>query len=347
MRHLPGVLREQGVRHVDVLDSVGLPADLLDDPDNPIAYPAYGRLLEECARRTGSDLFLLRITDRACLEDFGLAGRSARCGGTAREGLQRFVAHFNLHSSATTIELVETGPFARLVYAIAEPGMGDTGLLQAGAMVVATRILQELCGPGWRPATVCLARRSPPDTRALRRLLGAPLQFDQPESAVHFESRWLDRRLPPLDPQVRRQVEAEVRTRQSETLANLPAMLRLLVRRELLLGRCSMERVARLLGLHRRTLDRHLQVTGCGYRQVLGTVKDEVARQLLRETDLPVHQIAVTLQFSSAANFATAFRGWTGMSPSEYRRCGGPRVSAREGGRTAEPDDLRSPLAEV
>jgi AraC-like DNA-binding protein len=30
--------------------------------------------------------------------------------------------------------------------------------------------------------------------------------------------------------------------------------------------------------------------------------------------------VAESLDFSSAANFATAFRRWTGMSPSEYRR---------------------------
>jgi AraC-like DNA-binding protein len=33
-----------------------------------------------------------------------------------------------------------------------------------------------------------------------------------------------------------------------------------------------------------------------------------------------VQQVAESLHFSSAANFATAFRRWTGVTPGEYRR---------------------------
>jgi AraC-like DNA-binding protein len=41
---------------------------------------------------------------------------------------------------------------------------------------------------------------------------------------------------------------------------------------------------------------------------------------LLRDTRLQVQQIAASLHFSTAANFATAFRRWTGITPSEYRQ---------------------------
>jgi AraC-like DNA-binding protein len=44
---------------------------------------------------------------------------------------------------------------------------------------------------------------------------------------------------------------------------------------------------------------------------------------LLRDTSMHVHQVAESLHFSSAANFATAFRRWTGMTPSEYRKRAG------------------------
>jgi AraC-like DNA-binding protein len=53
---------------------------------------------------------------------------------------------------------------------------------------------------------------------------------------------------------------------------------------------------------------------------LLESVKTDVARQLLRDTGMRVQQIAESLQFSSAANFATAFRRWTGVTPSEFRR---------------------------
>ena len=42
--------------------------------------------------------------------------------------------------------------------------------------------------------------------------------------------------------------------------------------------------------------------------------------QLLLDTQMQVQHVADALLFSSAANFATAFRRWTGVTPSEYRR---------------------------
>ena len=104
--------------------------------------------------------------------------------------------------------------------------------------------------------------------------------------------------------------------------ADFPATVRRLVRKQLLFGRCSMDAVAAALGMHRRTLDRKLQRHGLQYGDLVDSVKNDVAQQLLRDTRLHVQQVAESLRFSTAANFATAFRRWTGMTPSEYRRRG-------------------------
>jgi len=92
------------------------------------------------------------------------------------------------------------------------------------------------------------------------------------------------------------------------------------IRKQLIIGQGGMEDVAASFGMHRRTLDRHLQKHGVRYGELEESVEEEVARQLLRDTALQVQQVAESLRFSSAANFATAFRRWTGMTPSEYRR---------------------------
>jgi len=96
--------------------------------------------------------------------------------------------------------------------------------------------------------------------------------------------------------------------------------VRRILRKQLIIGDCSMDQVAAMLGIHRRTLDRYLQEHGVQYGDLVESVTTDVARQLLRDTELQVQHVAEALHFSSAANFATAFRRWTGMTPSEYRR---------------------------
>jgi AraC-like DNA-binding protein len=317
---LPEVLREFGVQLDDALDGAGVRRDIFSDPQNTIDYPSFQQLLATCVHLTRCEHIALLIAQRTRLADFGLAGRAALCGATAGEGLQKFVDYYNLHIGATTVSLVQAGGLARLVYAITVRGITDTRQFQLGAVTIIFNILQDLFGPRWQPAGVTMATRAPSNLRPFHQFFRAPLRFDSDESAVIFERHWLDRPLPPMGPAFRSQVDAEVRERQAAILGDLPAILRRVIRKQLIVGKGGMDDVAAAFGLHRRTLDRHLQKHGVHYSELLESVEEEVARQLLRDTDMQVQQVAESLHFSSAANFATAFRRWTGMTPSEYRR---------------------------
>ena len=336
---LPKVMHEFGEDLGKLLEAAGVRKDIFDDPENLIPYPALGRLLSECEQRSHCEHIALLISQHTRLADFGLTGRIALCAESAGEGLQRFVDHFNLHSSATTVSVIGSGQFTRFVYAIAAHGMTSTRQLQLGAMVVAYNVLQDLLGPAWRPTVITLASRPPTNLRPAQKFFRAPLRFDSDESAVVFEQRWLEQRLPPVDPLVRQQVEAEVQVRRDAILSDLPTTLRRLMRKQLIVGDCSMDHVAAMLGIHRRTLDRHLRAHGAHYGELLESVQNDVARQLLRDTELQVQQVAEALHFSSAANFATAFRRWTGLTPSEYRRQAG--LISRRAGSPTQPAAAR------
>ena len=319
-RHLPEVLSGFGVDIRDVLDAVGLPAGCLDDPDAKIAYPDLGHLLHVSTQQTNCDYLGLLLAQHIRLADMGLTGQIARCGGTVREGLQKFTRSFMLQNNAATTSLVTSDSFSRFVYAIVEPNMPDTGQMQLGAMTIVFNILQDLCGREWLPAVVTIASRAPTNLRPCQKFFRVPLRFDCDESAVIFESHWLDRPLPVLDELTRHRIEAEVRSRQSEMLADLPSVVRRMLRRQLLVGACSIDAVATQFSMHRRTLDRRLQQHGVLYSDLLGEVKHEAACQLLRATNLQVQQIAESLHYASAANFSTAFRRWTGVTPTDFRR---------------------------
>lgn len=326
--YLPVVLLELGIGLGEMLEAAGVRPDIFDDRDNAITYPELGRLLQACEDRIRCEHVALLVCQRSRLADLGLPGQVALCSRTAGEALRRFADHFNLQSSASIIGVSTSGAFAHVVYANSEPGLTDTRHLQLGAITILFNTLQDLCGAGWSPAVVTFASRGPADPRPLQRFFRAPLRFDSEESALVFDRQWLDRPLEPVDRRTRREVAARVRARRRSILADFPATVRRILRREMLVGECTMEQVAARLTMHRRTLDRHLRRHGVQYGALLASVKKDVARQLLSETDMQVQQIAATLQYSSAANFATAFRRWTGDTPSAYRR--GPPGSATE-----------------
>ncbi|MFP4215711.1 MAG: XylR family transcriptional regulator [Phycisphaerae bacterium] len=71
----------------------------------------------------------------------------------------------------------------------------------------------------------------------------------------------------------------------------------------------------------RRSLERrYSKHLGRGVGESLSAARRSIARRLLRETDMPILQIALSSGFASAASFATTFRRHQGLSPREYRK---------------------------
>ena len=315
---LPQLLQEFDIALATVLAGARLPPALFDDRENPLTYPELERLLAACERSTGCEHFGLLIGQRSRLFDMGVAGEAALCGPTAGQGLRSFIDHFNLHDTAATMGRRKAAN-ARFVYAIAERDLRDTRHFQHGAIAIACNVLQDIFGPEWAPTEVRLANAHRP-TCSRSRNFSATVLFDCQESAVVFARRWLDVPLPPKDETYRHEVLERAAAQRARMLADFPATLRRIVRKQLLVGAFSMDDVAGLLSMHRRTLDRWLKRGGIQYGELVESVKENVARQLLRDTDLPIQQVAETLRFSSGANFATAFRRRLGMTPSEYRR---------------------------
>ncbi|KLU24099.1 AraC family transcriptional regulator [Caballeronia mineralivorans PML1(12)] len=82
----------------------------------------------------------------------------------------------------------------------------------------------------------------------------------------------------------------------------------------------TVERLAHLVGTNEKRLSRAFR-DNLG-RTVFEYLRDErlrIAQRLLSSTSLSIASIAEEIGFSSAANFATAFRERLGMTPSTYR----------------------------
>ncbi|MFM0271784.1 response regulator [Paraburkholderia aspalathi] len=96
----------------------------------------------------------------------------------------------------------------------------------------------------------------------------------------------------------------------------------------------TVEQLARLVGTNEKRLSRAFR-DNLG-RTVFEYLRDErlrIAQKLLSSTSLSIASIAEEIGFSSAANFATAFRERFGMPPSTYRE----EYRSRDLVDTAEP----------
>jgi len=84
-----------------------------------------------------------------------------------------------------------------------------------------------------------------------------------------------------------------------------------------------MAQIALRLGTTEWGLRRALTREDTRYRDLLDSVRSELASDYVRETPLSFTDIADLLGFANPSAFQKAFRRWYGCSPGDYRRLGG------------------------
>lgn len=82
----------------------------------------------------------------------------------------------------------------------------------------------------------------------------------------------------------------------------------------------SAEALAALLHVSPRTLHRQLKEEGATLQGLKDEVRRARAEELLHRSDRPIKQVAEAAGFQNEKSFIRAFKGWTGLSPAEFRK---------------------------
>ena len=245
-------------------------------------------------------------------------GNPLHCRGTSSERVAGALDGFSCDAAnAWTSAMQSTVPFAE-----------STGHIYDAVLAVIANVMREICGDEWRPSEVFFAHSAPEDIEPYRACFQAPLRFDLALNAVRFPARWLTKPVVDADPERLRVAQAQARSRprragrQSSPGGAHAAPARQSRGRD----------VALALAMHRRTLNRRLSAEGITFQQALDRVRFAVAQELLRNSALPVSEIAYALGYADSVAFIPAFRRWTGkrrQAPGETLRvktAGKPRA---------------------
>ncbi len=69
-----------------------------------------------------------------------------------------------------------------------------------------------------------------------------------------------------------------------------------------------------------RTLNRRLEAEGSSFRAIRDALRRDLALSRIAKTRQPLADLAADLGYADPSAFYRAFVGWTGASPSAYRR---------------------------
>jgi AraC-like DNA-binding protein len=156
-----------------------------------------------------------------------------------------------------------------------------------------------------------------------RRLFGGQVRFDDDSHCLWGESAWLGLPLVSSDAAsnglLQRQAAqqlAQLSRREERFVDHLQA----LIHEQLAHGKATLDDLAQEMKMPTRTLQRRLESEGLNLRMLIDQVRRARAEKWLRETDMPLVDIAAALSFADHASFNRAFKRWTGCSPGAFRR---------------------------
>jgi AraC-like DNA-binding protein len=84
-------------------------------------------------------------------------------------------------------------------------------------------------------------------------------------------------------------------------------------------GEPKRERVARLLAMSPRTLERRLKQHGVKYKGLVNEMRRRFAFDYLKDRKRSSTEVAFLLGYSEVSALNRAFKRWTGSTPLEYR----------------------------
>lgn len=152
------------------------------------------------------------------------------------------------------------------------------------------------------------------------------VEFEAPVASLQFESRWLQAPLArdeaALNRMLQRALPIQVRPYQREkTLVQRVRQLLAASGEE----QQTAETLSRKLHLSQRSLHRQLKEEGASLQALKDDIRRERAIALLLRTSRPIKRVAQACGFLNDKSFIRAFRLWTGLSPSEFRKTAGQR----------------------
>ena len=266
------------------------------------------------------------FTRRLPWGSYGMLCRASLTSPNLGVALKRWCRHHRLLTDDVVLKLEATGDVAR--FAIDErreagPGMREFCLLTLlrymhgyACWAVDSRI----------PVFEATFPHPPPRHHAAYALLfPGPVYFNAPRAGFSFDAQYLNLPL--------RRDERALRTMLQRALPLTVLQYRrdrLLVQRvrDLLPQHQTAETLARALNISTRTLHRQLREEGSSLQALKDDVRRDRAIDLLVRTARPVKQVALAVGFENEKSFARAFRHWTGVTPSDYRRPAGRDRSA-------------------
>lgn len=284
--------------------------------EGPLGDDVAHRLWDLAAQVSEDDALGLHLASHSTMEDLAILGYLARASATFGAACSRAVQFERLLKNNAVVAIEPDPAGVRLVDSPV-PGRARWPRHLAEAILALwwlwpRRWAEVRCAP----LRVRFQHERPACTADHARLFGCPVEFGQARNELLISQAVWALPLPSADPLLGRYLEPVAEDELQVLLAEDPLLRQLRDRLLEMLpsGQASAARLARAVGLSRRTLHRRLRERGTTYEALLDDLRRRTALRLLDGRAHTLMEVAFLVGYSEASSLRRALRRWSRQS---------------------------------
>jgi AraC-like DNA-binding protein len=181
-----------------------------------------------------------------------------------------------------------------------------------------------ITGQNLNPTSVSFTHSQPSDISEYQRIFDCPILFDQPMVEIHFPPQYAELPIIQHDPVMQKMMDAHAERLLQQFTHNdgfLGDVRKVLID-AMANDNASLEYVASELALTPRTLQRRLSEQDETFKSMLDKTRKALALTYINQSFISLPDLTYLLGFSDQTAFQRAFKKWTGLTPSKYRKQG-------------------------
>lgn len=280
--------------------------------------------LQHCTHRSLTDHFPL-VLGRVLADEHAPAAEAyLATSPTPREALRLLELAARCVNPWLTIRLEETADEAWISCDLPpDPHMAQPlHLMTESALCAILHIGLSLLGPDAGLRAVHFRHDAARPAELYHRHFGIAPRFGQWRNAIFFDRAFLDRRLPGGSVDLHREALQWLAAQQVEPQPDtaFSTQVERHLRRNLHLLQGGLPPLARHMELTPRSLQRRLAREGRVFSELLDQVRRDLATRWLTDPARDIHSVSERLGYRDRRAFTSAFKRWTGLSPSQYRQ---------------------------
>lgn len=291
--------------------------------DNVSVIPAeeFLSLHEFLADKLGRG-FAVSVGQKMKIEDYGVLGLSWRTCSIVGEIFERSERYFKLLSNTYDWQINKEGSISHIILnrEAHRKGMELSNEASLSATVVVLKAMSE---KNITPIQVSFKHKEPEDLSSHKEAFNCPMLFDQPLYSISYKTEDLNLRTAKADTSINSYLLQQVdeKTKGIKIPGNqFVRDVEALIKDALPTGIPSIHYISDLIAMSNRTLTRRLSEAGITYRDLVKKTQEKIAKEMLHKNTLSIGEIAFLTGFSEQSAFNRAFKKWTDLTPSEFRK---------------------------